>query len=303
MLPFIPLLVIVYDLLYIDEFCVINKENVLKSIKKNRYLLISLWGVFLWNMYQILFKFGVDFGGYAGIDESLGIFGYIKRMGGMLLFRFSFYFWGLVIVGIVCLILLWQKRKTRDFLGKHLLLLFLSVIIILSQLFLHAKSGMFDRYFIPTTVAVALITIIVVYDVLKDFPKVLLGYEIVVSCILTAFIVFALLPYANEYAEGGKNIEECFSTVCELADKNSIIIADIDPECNLAVESYLECQMEFTSVFSIIEDEVVDLKNIHEVDRKITELNEAYYILSRDKQYVGYNLIVKNDSISLWKKK
>lgn len=233
-LPFIPLLVIVYDLLYIDEFCVINKENVLKSIKKNRYLLISLWGVFLWNMYQILFKFGVDFGGYAGIDESL---------------------------------------------------------------------GMFDRYFIPTTVAVALIAIIVVYDVLKDFPKVLLGYEIVVSCILTAFIVFALLPYANEYAEGGKNIEECFSTVCELADKNSIIIADIDPECNLAVESYLECQMEFTSVFSIIEDEVVDLKNIHEVDRKITELNEAYYILSSDKRYVGYNLIVKNDSISLWEKK
>lgn len=302
-LPFIPLLMIVYDLVYINAPCKITKEKIQKSIKKNWYLLISLWGVFFWNMYHILFKFGVDFGGYAGIDESLGIFGYIKRMGGMLLFRFSFYFWGLVVAGIICLVLLWQKKKIRDFLYKHVLLLFLSIIIILSQVFLHAKSGMFDRYFIPTTVAVALIAIVVVYDVLKEYPKALLSYEIVLSCILSSFIIFTLLPYANEYAEGGKNIKDCFLVVQELADKDSIIIADIDPECNLAVESYMECQMEYPYVFSVIEDEVVDLKNIYGIDKEVTDLNEADYIISSEAQYEDYELVVENNSISLWKKK
>ena len=301
-LPFIPFLMIAYDIYMNDdeETVIVKFKN---SIKKNLFLLFFCIIIFGANIIIILTQVGTDLAGYAGVDNSLGVLGYLRRMGGMVLFRFSIYFWVLVVIAVGCFLYSWIKKiDIRKDVFKSGCLFLVAIGIILAQLVLHVKSGMHERYFVPSTVAIALIAIVIVKEVVNRNGKVLLLYEIVWSLLILFLLCNTVIPQARIFAKGGQELAACFEVIQTNANRDGAVVVDIDAECNYAIETYLEYKMGYRNVLSYESDEFIDKVSLDSNTTIIDSLNEAEYILSYDSDnYENFILIGDYDAIKLWK--
>ncbi len=301
-LPFIPFLVVAYDIYIEDiEHTLIYKWR--KSIKKNLLLFPVCIIVFLFNLVLILTKVGTDLDGYAGLDNSLGVLGYIRRIGGMLLFRFSIYFWALVFVGLGCLVYIKIKKiDSKRVIRKNCFLFIIVLAIIAVQLVLHAKSGMFERYFIPTIVPIALIFIVIVNSIIGNSKNLVMGYQIILTILMLWLLTISVIPEAKSFAREGQVVAECIEKVQSEANSNSKIVVALDMERDYAFETFLELKLGYNDVISYEAGSFlnqIDLKSDGDI---IKELNEVEYIIGNNSsEYDNFTLIGDYDTIKLWK--
>ena len=304
-LPFVPFLLIAYDIYVSDgNMGIMPLHKYWNSVKKNLLLIVNCVVVFCVNISLILTRVGTDLAGYAGIDDTLGIVGYIRRMGGMLLFRFSVYFWGLVIIAAGCLLFIKiEKINVKRIIIQNSLLFLTAVGIIFAQLVLHVKSGMHERYFIPTTVALALIGVIVVKDILVENKKVLFLYEVFLTASMICLLLTSVIPGAREFASAGEDFYVCVNQIETQANKNSKIVTDLDEERNYAFETYLEYKLGYTSVLSCEKEYFIDQNNLNDTEIVIDSFEEVEYIIGRpSSNYDNFILIKDLETIRLWKR-
>lgn len=302
MLPFIVLLILVYAVWYNDEGH--SLMDYIRAIKQYAPIIIVCAVVFFAELIYILVHTGINSVEYAGIDYTMSILGYIKRMGGMLLFRFSIYFWLMFVVAVIAAIYMSKKGKLKHFIINRWDICIVLVLMILTQVFLYAKSGMFERYFMPSTMAIAMLLTIVLNDVFEEKRSEYLNLAFLTICLLY-LLANKVIPNANSYSRIGNDISSCMEYVNNECNKEDIILAmgKADEE-NLGIESYLEYSLGYENVVSYDLDSFHDKVVIVSDKINISDNSKVEYIIADKKfpQVDGFVIEADFGSFYLMKK-
>ena len=297
-LPAVPMLAVAYDIFYTE-----SGKSIWKSLRKNLVLVVVDAIVLIWNLYQIVYKVGILSIDYAGIDKSMGKKKYLLSILKILNTNLSLYFYGLLLVSIVAILYLVSNKTIGEVFKQVWLLLIICLGMIGAQLVLHAKSGMWERYLIPSTVAIAMIAVVVMNRVIADNRKMLIGYSALLALVIGYLWWAKLYPQGVAFAAAGKDFQDCFDILEHEASEDSIIIADLDDELNLSIESYLKGKLGYRRVLSYDEESGVSLKvNLGGVDLPVDDIDDADFIIGSGENYESFEPIKKWGFATLWRK-
>ncbi len=227
-----------------------EKSGFVTLVHKYLLLFISIMAVFLYEIYFIMTQVGTQFAGYAGFDESSGIGVYLKGLYKTCTKNIQFYIIAFVLLVIV-FVLANKKDAIKKIVDNKYLALF-GVFVIATQLILHAKSTMFQRYIIPMIVAVSLVFIVFGLRIIRDNLK---WYRISVGICSALVLIGMIQSYqmAESWAIDGRDGNELLSAVEGVIQDNpsAKILSHIDDcELDLSVEvwlnHYVESDVDFT---------------------------------------------------------
>lgn len=264
----------------------INLPNAFAAFKKYRIYSLTTYLAFLVDIAIILLYVGTNKHGYAGIDVSYGIWDYIRGIKGIVDGRLGLYI-KVTIIGILFLLVpIWvscvKERQKLFRLFLQMLVPVLSAVYFLGvQFILHAESGMYERYLLPSTVIFAYFWLIDMYRFVEFLRKFMGGYYMFVI-----FMALAMITGVNDedrargYAEDGKNTTIMLSKVVEYADETSNIIVGIGYEEDFAAAVYLQEKYNIKSTYNLFytarKDNIVHDGYICDADEKETiTLEEA----------------------------
>ena len=97
----------------------------------------------------IVFHSGVSSTGYAGLDVSYTIRDYLVAMWKIWTGELQPYLLLMLLAMVANVVLCMKNRKEKGYVFYRVCEAFMVLYFVLSQSFLHAKSGMFDRYLFP----------------------------------------------------------------------------------------------------------------------------------------------------------
>ena len=282
--PFFPLIILKWTIEETEDEYPDHKEVILNAIRKtlreNIYLILLCFIVFAVSVYIILFKVGTNEIEYAGIDASFGLTDYLSGMARIVIGSFRPYIAILLVSHII------PGRKISTVTG-----LIITDMLIGIQMVLYAKSGMFERYLLPSTMMVCLVWFTDLYrtfgavpptaDRDEDFNSVDTGSKIAVIKAITpytalslAFFILCLFSvndikrnsyiYAGRndqqmalsYARDGAATTQMLDRVGELAERDDVVMVDIMAEPEVSAGIYLKDRFGLENVFgySIEED-------------------------------------------------
>ncbi len=216
----------------------------MKSLLNNLVLVIPLLAVFIETLI-IVFYVGTNQIGYAGISPSANDFlwGIRKILTNQLSLR-NWIILLTVLISINLLSLLFNKTKNKKEFSNamELMAMYLSfsLLVIIPSLCLYAKSGMFERYLLPTTFGLALIVVMVLKNTNQKILKAL-------AFLFTALFIINSFGIAINGAKGfslvGKRENILLSTVKSNATSKSKVLLVVDPvdryEVTYSIETYL----------------------------------------------------------------
>lgn len=214
-----------------------------ESIRNNLILLIPLI-VMLVEFWAIVFRIGTNDIGYAGMTSSIrDFFDGVKNifyspnslLNWINLLR--------VLVPAYLISFLFVENKKQDFIQSLNLLfpyLLFSLLIVLPNIFMYAKSGMIERYLLPTTLGLAFLAV--------GFWKNTKGI-IFKSLAVLAILIFLITSFnvaktnAVLFAIDGKTTNALLSAVTKNSNPNSKILLVVDPvvryEVSWSLKTYL----------------------------------------------------------------
>lgn len=221
-------------------FQITAKESI-----KNNLLLVFPIIIMFFELLIIKFFVGTNKIGYAGMTSSANEF--IVGIKNMLFGENSLFDWMkllsmLVLIYFISFLFNKESRKEKFIRSvKYLSLLFLfSLMIVLPNIFMYAKSGMFERYLLPTTLGMAFLAISILQRTKQKFFRWLIFLAIFVF-IATSFNTAKTdaVAFANE----GKRTNELLSAIADHAGSNPNIIVVADPasryEISFSLKAYL----------------------------------------------------------------
>jgi len=217
----------------------LNNLSVKKAILKNRVLFIPFI-VMIINLLIIVFVVGTNRIGYAGVDSGIfhllkGIFSIIKQFEKYIIMV-------AILFGIICFSLN-DKRKILLFSKKMTFPFLICTLIVAPNLVLYAKSGMWERYLLPSLVGIAFFIISLIKEIRQDFS----GFS---SLILTIILVFSMKPEfllalnsARGFANEGNQTKKFLSEINANYEESSNVLLVADPvgyyELSFSIETYL----------------------------------------------------------------
>lgn len=203
-------------------------KDIFNILKRNVLFIVIPAVFFLINIYVIVTYVGVNQIGYAGLDESYGIIDYIWAM--QRLCRDSLHSYVLlayVVLGatLIFLSILFLIKRARF--NSNLVLLSVLVIfggyVVVTQMILHAKSGMWDRYLLPGIIGFAIIFVVCVDLLLKNA-----WYKIVMAFIIGVFLIgrfkLAIINMSLDYAQEAKAINKVYAIVLDKTAADAKIV-------------------------------------------------------------------------------
>ncbi len=224
------------------EFCQ-GAENftvpaLLKCFRNNMVVYLSILFAMGIHLYMIVFQVGVDNVSYAGFHKETPLLEYWQHTR----FNLSVYLRSYSLLGLFLLFLALmchsniKKLAVRKYLGETVICFY----ILATQLLLHAKSLMWERYIIPWIVGYALLFVLIGFRYFQN--------DRIQSLLFMAIIAVFVYKEASQaysmaasYAWDGEMIQNYFQCILEHTDTDSkIICAFYDEELNLATECYLE---------------------------------------------------------------
>jgi hypothetical protein len=141
-----------------------------KAIFKN-WIIILPTIILILNIYMIIFKIGTNKIGYAGIDESF--FSYLLIWVKRMIYSHYQMFFILFILTIVTSNYICINKINISNLVKALILpAIFTILIIAPNIILYSKSGMFERYFLPSSIGLSFLIICFIRETNKEFHKV-----------------------------------------------------------------------------------------------------------------------------------
>lgn len=302
MLPFIIILTLVFFVWNSNEEH--NLKAYVDAIKRYSMVIVFCIVVFCAEIIYIFVNVGINSVGYAGIDNELSVLGYIKRMGGMLLFRFSIYFWLIVSVAVVSATYMFIKGTLKRFIFEKWDICAVSVLIILTQVFLYAKSGMFERYYLPSTIAIAMLLTITLNGVFEEKQFERIYGAIILACLLF-LLIDKVIPNAISFTRIGNDFANCMEYVKAECDKDAYILAmgKADEE-NLGIESYMQYCLGYKHVVSYDMGSYHDKVIVYTDEIKISDNSKIEYIIADEKlpRVDGFDIEADFGSFYLMKK-
>ena len=256
LLPILPVFLIYLDLKNAKEGFHINA--VTKAFVRRKAYVVATFVVGLVDLSIILFYVGTCSIGYAGIDSSMGIKEYIVAMLDICVGRLNWYcrITGLAvllfIVPLTIYVFTQERYRFKDYLA---ILLFYSGVSLYGfgmQLVLYAKSGMFERYLLPTTFLFAFFVIIGLEQLVSTISINPLGYYAIAIILVTGIInYYDIQEYADAYVQEGIDNTAVLETVGENADQGTKILVSLDPELDYSTSIYLQEKFDIVHTYNM----------------------------------------------------
>lgn len=227
-------------------------------LQKRWIYFLATYLVFLIDMAVILLYVGINRIGYAGIDDTYGIVDYIRGIWYIVIGKLRLYIITSMIGVLFLFVLLcisWMKgqRELLFRLARCMIIPILTFGYFLGgQLILHVKSGMFERYLLPATVAFAYFWLIDLNGFIRFDKKIMKGYYVFVTFMaLTLIVGVNDEEQARTYAADGKNTTSMLSMAAAYADKNPNIIVGEGYEKDFSSSVYLQEKYHVKSVYNL----------------------------------------------------
>ena len=209
-----------------------------ECLKSNLITYILMAAAFLFHLYMLLFRVGVDKVSYAGFSKEVPMRDYINGIRYSLTRFMTNYVWFAVIMLlllVVCIQVVNKKRIKYD-IGMGLI----GCFIMGTQLLAHARSMMWERYIIPFIIGYAIFFVLTGYHMLAE--------DVLRRRVYTGVLAAMVLLYAGtardmarSYAQDGEWINGYLNYILDNTTEDAHIIgAYADEELNLATASWLE---------------------------------------------------------------
>lgn len=209
--------------------------------KKNKNSLVLLF-LMLIELLIIKFFVGTNKIGYAGMSNSFGEF--IVGVERIILSPQSLFLWwmplGASIVFYLADIFFQKKPWKKELMEIIVPTLIFSLAIVLPNILMYAKSGMTERYLLPTTLGLAFMLVIFFANIKNLFFKGVMFF-ILFFFLQDSFIVAR--DNARLFAKEGENASKLLSTVKMNSNNSSKILLVVDPvdrhEVSHSIKLYL----------------------------------------------------------------
>ncbi|MBR4981225.1 MAG: hypothetical protein IKY94_01535 [Lachnospiraceae bacterium] len=232
-----------------------NKKYVslfLEFVKAHKFEIVSVLIVLLIEAYIIVSYVGTNSIGYAGYSSEIPLLKYLYGMIGILKGKGFKY----LILLVMSFLMIRVEIKKEDCTKCFFVELLFCAYIFGTQLFLHAMSGMWERYFIPWIVSVAYFIVIMGNKILCKNSKIIAPY---IGILLLFLAQTNVIQDARDFSEEGNEIRGCAYFIEEHSNNDASILAMIDGEKNMSFLMYME--------------EEYDYKNGYEWARETEELD------------------------------
>jgi hypothetical protein len=174
-------------------------------------------------IYIILKYVGTNKTGYAGLEPGgSGFFlNFIKTF-----IHIDFLYISLIILLIISLIL--NFLKSRFFSGSLLIPSIFFGLVFIPNLILYAKSGMWERYLIPSTLGIAFLTLYVLDSIKAEYKKI---QKYILVFLMGIFVIPTIIAFnkAQDFSKEGREIKALVKTLVEKSKPNSTVMVAIDP--------------------------------------------------------------------------
>lgn len=143
----------------------------------------------------------------------------------------------LIVFCTSCILSYFWSENRKKVLISHLFIFVFSILVILPQIFLYAKSGIFERYFVPGMIAWAIMLAFSLKNlhelaVAKYSKNWLFGFHGIEIALLILILVPRLVVVVKEaiqFTKDGKEINTVLSMITENVNSNSTILYVADP--------------------------------------------------------------------------
>ena len=251
------------------------EENIISILK--RYMIVFL-SVLIATIvgFVIIFKVvGLNQIGYAGIDKTYRMYDYILGIRQIIFNNLSPYFSFLLVV--LSLMICSTVMGARGNLKKRYILQFLTEMSfigygVLSQCILYTKSGMENRYILPTALIILIFCMLmsqysVNESVISKSAKDCLLVVLAIGIICRTTVISEVNKYVNE----GNNTTKMLSRVAEISEPGTEIVVNLSwDEWNGAVVHFMK---ELYNIDSVTSPDVykIDIDGIDRADVYIME--------------------------------
>jgi hypothetical protein len=213
------------------------KTNWLSAIP----LLITFMGLLV-----IKFVIGTNKIGYAGVTSTFHDF--LHGVRGILLGAESLRFWIVLVILITVVYFVslleipeeWQVGF-KSFVRYSLPYFIFIVVLLVPEVILHAKSGMTERYLLPTTVGLALTVVVIWQGITSKYFRAFAG-ALIVGFLLVS--TSGTAKAASSFAVDGKSTNYFFNTVIGNASNRGNILFVAEPvqrfEVTYSIMTYLK---------------------------------------------------------------
>lgn len=289
LLPLLPFLAVLWELR--SRKSKFDWTNIKNAFLKNQVYAYITWFIFIINILIIIFYVGTNEINYAGIDTSFGLMDYLIKVWEICLGSFRKYFLmtiiGFFILIIPCIIRMCKAHTPASqwlFLASSCLLF---AYITGTQLILHAKSGMYERYLLPATIGFCLFWIIDFGYYVDFFSKIKLVYVLYIFLTISVMVLGTdIWARGLDYGQEGKDTTALFSKITEYADSHPKIISVIGYEADYSAALYLQEQYSIDEVYNVyysgLQDGIVyDAYPLDTLERKQISFQDADI-------YIGY---------------
>jgi len=205
------------------------------AIKKHLPEVVLLAGFMLAAVIFILLKVNTESLGYAGIKE-VKFQSYVNTFKQLFLSNRTGAVSIIMFIISVAITYLWSAKRKKIF-TIHLIILFITVFIVIPQVFLYAKSGIFERYFLPGILAWALMLSFSLKNinemVRNKFPGKAFSFILILETVLLfAFIMPIAIKESKEatlFTKEGKEVNTVLSLITSNVNLTSTILFVADP--------------------------------------------------------------------------
>lgn len=263
---------IAYDKDIVGESSLDISFKSIKGVLKNGMPQYAIWlGFMALELIIIIFGVGTDKTGYAGFSGNTELIQYLRGIMNSMLDSCR---------GLTCLMVAFiiYELYIRKSLKKYFGYILFAVYVIASQLVLHAKSGMWERYIVPYVIGVAVLTVLIFAKQAENEGE---GYEWVRWIYLGIFIIFMIfaekksVQITREWAKASADDRKGICTeLLSLSNENEeILLLTDDTEHKDSIKIWLETRNRKVRVVSdnmdcsqyrilVIEDDIEDKEEL-----------------------------------------
>lgn len=254
LLPVLPIMMSIWELR--NQGREMTLRSLAEKIRENKIYMLITWLLFAIDIAIIVFGVGTNNNGYAGVDTTAGLKSMVHDMYYVLTGKLKIYFL-LSVLGIViasfCIVNYHKERKAtkKEVITKLVIYCFLCGYILMTQVVLHLKSDMFERYLIPSVVAFAMLWMIdlhaeIVYSAMSVVYKIFLMLAV---CVL--ILIGTDQREAVKYAKDGSDVTAALSKVAALSDGDTKVVVGIGYEADNSTSIYLQEHYAVDTVYNV----------------------------------------------------
>lgn len=240
---------------FLFYFCKQTEEisdqfGVLVFIKKYFVLCLFIFTVFLVAVFILVNVSGVNKISYAGIDTSYTLHDYYLIFKNFYSYALHSYFQSFiiffVILGVSIIYILIRKTEVvqwKTVIFDSIFFSFVFIYIVFTQMIVHAKSGIFERYYIPITFGFSFLIIIGGYSLYKQLFQIewmrIIPYLISFLLVIILSKGYNAFNDAKNYALDGYYTAEFMEKIGQYSEIHPSIMININEELNMSTAVYL----------------------------------------------------------------